>query len=121
VRVPRLSGLIPSTFLARRRDVDRVGPFNESIRTGGFIEWFSRAKDAGMRPIIVSEMVCRRHIIEAMSGPVAVTPGRDCCGRCRNFRPAALSATYAQVGSPTFHLSPLIPAPKSGVPDFGMF
>jgi glycosyltransferase involved in cell wall biosynthesis len=37
------------SMLARREILDRVGPFDETLRLGEDIEWLVRAKDAGVR------------------------------------------------------------------------
>lgn len=57
-----LRGLFSSTLLIRRSDCDRVGPFDESIQTGEFIEWCSRAIDIGIKTIVVPEVVCHRRL-----------------------------------------------------------
>jgi hypothetical protein len=46
----------------RKSDCQRAGPFDESIQTGEFIEWCSRAKDAGIRPVLIPEIVCLRRL-----------------------------------------------------------
>lgn len=57
-----LAGVGPSTLLMRRTDSLRVGPFDESLSTGEFIEWHSRASDAGLRTITIEDVVCRRRL-----------------------------------------------------------
>jgi glycosyltransferase involved in cell wall biosynthesis len=61
-------GLFPSTLLMRKSDCDRVGLFDESIQTGEFIEWCSRASDMGIKTITVPETVCRRRLHRNNSG-----------------------------------------------------
>jgi hypothetical protein len=43
-------------------DCERAGPFDESIQIGEFIEWLSRARDVGIRQILVPETVSRRRL-----------------------------------------------------------
>jgi glycosyltransferase involved in cell wall biosynthesis len=63
-----LPGLFPSTLLMRKSDCDRVGPFDESLQTGEFIEWCARASDEGIKTITVPEIVCRRRLHRNNSG-----------------------------------------------------
>lgn len=60
-----VAGLAPSTCLMRRKDSVAVGPFDETIRIGEFIEWCSRARDAGFATVLVPEIVCRRRVHRA--------------------------------------------------------
>jgi glycosyltransferase involved in cell wall biosynthesis len=55
-------GMSASTLLMRRSDCDRVGPFDESLQTGEFIEWCSRASDAGIKAVTIPELICRRRL-----------------------------------------------------------
>jgi glycosyltransferase involved in cell wall biosynthesis len=57
-----LPGPLPSTLLIRKSDFDRVGPFDESLATGEFIEWSSRARDLGIKTLLVPGVVCRRRL-----------------------------------------------------------
>lgn len=57
-----LAGLFPSTLLMRKTDCQRAGPFDESLQIGEFIEWLSRAMDAGIKTVIVPKLVCRRRL-----------------------------------------------------------
>lgn len=65
----RLHGLPQETFvsrdgwaatanlLVRRSDFDRVGPFDERLKSGGDREWGERAVRAGLRPVYAPEVV----------------------------------------------------------------
>lgn len=55
-------GLIASTLLARREAVDRIGPFDEGLGVGEFVEWMARAHDLGLASRILPELVARRRI-----------------------------------------------------------
>jgi len=73
-----IPGLFASTLLMRKADCDRVGPFDETLRTGEFIEWFSRATDLGIETLTVPAVVCRRRIhLNNMGRGGAAAHGRD--------------------------------------------
>lgn len=55
-------GLIATTLLARRTAVERIGPFDEALRLGEFIEWMARAHDLGLASRMLPEVVARRRI-----------------------------------------------------------
>jgi glycosyltransferase involved in cell wall biosynthesis len=55
-------GFYASALLTRHRDWVRVGAFDETIGIGEFIDWYARAKDAGLKPIVLPEVVCRRRV-----------------------------------------------------------
>jgi len=57
-----LPGPLPSTLVIRKSNFDRVGPFDESLATGEFIEWSSRASDLGIKTLLVPDVVCRRRL-----------------------------------------------------------
>ncbi len=57
-----LPGKFSSTLLMRKADCLRVGPFDETITTGEFIEWCSRAGDAGLQTVMIPDTVCRRRL-----------------------------------------------------------
>ena len=63
-----LPGFFGSTLLMRKIDCERAGPFDESIETGEFIEWCSRAQDTGIRPVVIPEIVCRRRLHQRNMG-----------------------------------------------------
>jgi glycosyltransferase involved in cell wall biosynthesis len=52
------------TMLARRAVFSRVGPFDETLKLGEFIDWFARATDLGVRMMTVPEIILqrRRHL-----------------------------------------------------------
>jgi glycosyltransferase involved in cell wall biosynthesis len=57
-----LAGPSVSTLVIRKSDFGRVGPFDETLATGEFIEWNSRASDLGFRTLLVPDVVCRRRL-----------------------------------------------------------
>ena len=69
-----LPGPLPSTLVIRKSDFDRVGPFDESLATGEFIEWSSRAQ----RPRHQDIARARRGLPPTAS-PQQYGTGRRCC------------------------------------------
>jgi glycosyltransferase involved in cell wall biosynthesis len=57
-----LPGLFASTLVMRRSDCTRVGAFDESIQTGEFMEWCSRARDLPITTVMATDVVCRRRL-----------------------------------------------------------
>jgi glycosyltransferase involved in cell wall biosynthesis len=57
-----LRGRIASTLLMRKSDCERAGSFDETLQTGEFIEWYSRANDAGIATILIPKLICRRRL-----------------------------------------------------------
>lgn len=51
-----------STMLAWRALFDRVGPFDESLRVGEFVDWHARASELGMRSRMLEETVLHRRL-----------------------------------------------------------
>lgn len=57
-----LKGLHPGTLLIRKEDMFRVGLFDETFRTGEFLDWFNRAKDMGLKHLLIDQIQMRRRI-----------------------------------------------------------
>ena len=55
-------GYCAGAMLLRREDFQRVGPFDETLKVGEFIEWFARARDLGLVPVMIDEVVLERRI-----------------------------------------------------------
>jgi glycosyltransferase involved in cell wall biosynthesis len=55
-------GYCAGAMLLRRDDFQRVGPFDETLKVGEFIEWFARARDVGLIPVMIDEVVLERRI-----------------------------------------------------------
>lgn len=49
-------------MLARRELLDRVGAFDESLTVGEFVDWHDRAARAGMRSLVLDEVVLHRRL-----------------------------------------------------------
>ena len=49
-------------MLLRRADYNSVGGFTETIKVGEFIDWFARAREKGLRPVLIDDVVLERRI-----------------------------------------------------------
>jgi len=57
-------GILPGTLLARSEAFQRVGPLAEDLKLGEFIDWYARAREAGLSSQIESDVWLRRRIHE---------------------------------------------------------
>lgn len=62
VRRGTLRGIISSAALFTRRALDTVGPFDEKLAVGEFLDWLSRAKHRNLAVCMVEEVLVRRRI-----------------------------------------------------------
>jgi len=67
VRAPRdatagITAYISGAMLIRTEAFRRVGPFATDIRLGEFIDWYARAREAGLREQVVDAVVFRRRL-----------------------------------------------------------
>jgi len=49
-------------MLIRRESFDSVGLFDTSLKLGDFIDWYSRAKEKGLKIMVLSDVVMRRRV-----------------------------------------------------------
>ncbi|HXY91636.1 MAG TPA: glycosyltransferase family A protein [Acidimicrobiia bacterium] len=56
--------VIPSAALIRRPMLDAVGPFDEQLRNGAWVDWYARARVHGLNECIPPEVLVRRRIHE---------------------------------------------------------
>ena len=56
------AGLVAGGMLLSRADFDRVGLFDDELRAGEFIDWFNRARVAGLTTTTVPEIALRRRV-----------------------------------------------------------
>ncbi len=63
-----MPGYSSCTMLIRTELFKSVGPFPESLSAGEFIEWFSRAKDKGIEPIMLDEILAKRRVHRSNHG-----------------------------------------------------
>lgn len=61
-------GFNPSAMITTREVFDRVGPFDVTIGVGEFLDWYMRARHAGIQEEIVSEVVAHRRIHATNTG-----------------------------------------------------
>jgi glycosyltransferase involved in cell wall biosynthesis len=52
----------PCSMLIRRAAFDRVGAFDTGLAVGEFIDWFARAEDAGLRHVMLPDVVMERRV-----------------------------------------------------------
>jgi glycosyltransferase involved in cell wall biosynthesis len=52
----------PNLMLIRRESFHRVGPFTTAVRVGVTVDWFARAQEAGLRHLILPEVVLERRL-----------------------------------------------------------
>lgn len=55
-------GYLHGTLLIRRAAFARVGPFRVDLRVGQFVDWFARAREAGLRSRMLRDLVLRRRV-----------------------------------------------------------
>jgi glycosyltransferase involved in cell wall biosynthesis len=53
---------LPGAMLITRAALLRCGPFAAELRLGMVVEWYARAKDAGLREVVLPDVVYRRRI-----------------------------------------------------------
>jgi glycosyltransferase involved in cell wall biosynthesis len=56
------NGENPGTLLIKREDFLKVGFFSTEYKTGEFIEWYQRAKEAGMTSVFLPKVLMYRRI-----------------------------------------------------------
>lgn len=52
----------PNLMLIRRAAFERVGPFSEELRVGVTVDWFARASEAGLKSVMLPEVVLERRL-----------------------------------------------------------
>jgi glycosyltransferase involved in cell wall biosynthesis len=57
-----LAGYVPGAMLIRRAAWHRVGPFTTAARVGEFLDWYARAQDAGLRDVLLPEVLLLRRL-----------------------------------------------------------
>ena len=55
-------------MLLSREAHDRVGPFGQDWVVAEFIDWYGRARDAGLTEVVVPEVLLRRRIHTTNTG-----------------------------------------------------
>jgi glycosyltransferase involved in cell wall biosynthesis len=57
-----MPGQVPGAMLIRREAFDRVGPFDPQWRVGEFVHWYARATEAGLRTVLLPDIVLHRRL-----------------------------------------------------------
>jgi glycosyltransferase involved in cell wall biosynthesis len=52
----------PNLMLVRRASFERVGPFTTAVRVGVTVDWFARAAEAGLRHVVLPDVVLERRL-----------------------------------------------------------
>jgi glycosyltransferase involved in cell wall biosynthesis len=65
---PPTLAYLPGTMLVTRSAFERVGPFDERVAVGEFIDWFARAQEAGLEVATTTSLVLRRRIHTTNTG-----------------------------------------------------
>ncbi|MCC6961258.1 MAG: glycosyltransferase family 2 protein [Dehalococcoidia bacterium] len=60
--------LLAGTMLIRTEAAARAGKFREDVKVGEFIDWWSRAEEAGVRRVQIPDVVLRRRIHTSNTG-----------------------------------------------------
>jgi len=70
IRIPHevMAGYIPSTMLIRKESFFRIGFFGDTWQVGEFIDWYLRAKEKGLKSILLNEIVLKRRIHDNNTG-----------------------------------------------------
>ena len=58
----------PSCLLATREAFQVVGPFDENLRVGEFLDWLARARESGLKEVEVEEVLLRRRVHATNTG-----------------------------------------------------
>lgn len=59
---------LAGAMLVRRDSFDRVGPFVTDLRVGEFVDWYARAKEAGLKTLVLPDLVLRRRLHDTNTG-----------------------------------------------------
>jgi glycosyltransferase involved in cell wall biosynthesis len=57
-----MPGYVAGTVLVKRDSFLRVGPFSTDWRVGEFMDWYAKAREAGLRDVMLPDIVTRRRI-----------------------------------------------------------
>ena len=58
----------PNLMLIRRESFLRVGPFTEMLKVGVTVDWYARAMEAGLRSVMLPDVVLERRLHLANNG-----------------------------------------------------
>jgi glycosyltransferase involved in cell wall biosynthesis len=63
-----MTGVSVITLLMRTADFHRVGPFDERLQLGEFLDWYGRAVDVGLVSVVIPRVLARRRLHESNQG-----------------------------------------------------
>lgn len=63
-----MPGVIPGTMLIRREAFLRAGPFRTDLKIGEFIDWYARAVEAGLRQVLLPNLLLLRRLHDTNQG-----------------------------------------------------
>ena len=63
-----MPGHVPGAMLIRREAFDRVGRFDPQWRVGEFVHWYARATEAGLRTVLLPDIVLHRRLHDDNAG-----------------------------------------------------
>lgn len=72
-----VAGYVTSGMLARRAELERVGPFDHELGHGDSAEWFLRARAAGLPERLLEEVLVQRRIHGANRSRVQAEGSRE--------------------------------------------
>jgi glycosyltransferase involved in cell wall biosynthesis len=86
----------PNLMLIRRASFERVGGFSTSLRVGVTVDWFARASEAGLRSLVLPEVVLERRLHTQNNG----LRERDARSQYLHVLKAAMDRRRAMGGMP---------------------
>jgi glycosyltransferase involved in cell wall biosynthesis len=57
-----LAGIVLGTLLIRRKDFRSIGPISTQWKVGYFVDWYARAKEAGLKTVLLPEVLLERRL-----------------------------------------------------------
>jgi glycosyltransferase involved in cell wall biosynthesis len=88
--------MAPNLMLIRRESFLRVGKFSESVRVGVTVDWYARAAEAGLKHLILPQVVLERRLHTQNNG----LRERDSRSQYLHVLKAALDRRRALAGTP---------------------
>lgn len=59
---------LPSAVLIRREGIAKAGPFRTEAAVANVVDWYARVKEAGLREVLLDQVVYRRRLHDANIG-----------------------------------------------------
>jgi len=72
-----LPGYVPGTILIRKKAFLKVGLFSTAWKVGEFIDWYLKAMETGLNPVMLPDIVMRRRIHSSNLGIRLKDMGND--------------------------------------------